>query len=413
MRKTLGLLSAVALLCGLVGCGSDKADSGSTQSPTTSGAATTAPSTGGATSVPTDTTPLKVGFLVSLSGALGFYGQAQLDGFQVALDANHGMLGGRKVTVEVRDDGGDADKAIVNATGLVADGINILLGGTSTAIGLRLADFAKTNQVLFINTGASSDDVTGANKYTFRGVYQARQDLQAAAAIWGADEVKNANVALLTQDLAYGQTAAKSGADVFASAKSYKPILVASTATDLTPAARQVLDANADHIWVTWAGAAGPVVDAFRQQGVFDKAKVVAPGGTTAASAPWVSVTSPNLAMSLSYVPGQMKNDLATQFEKDLKAAGKEVQSTQAYGYIAMQMVERLATNANTKDVNSMISALEGFSFDSPRGATTIRAEDHAILAPMFAMKIVNGALVIDRELSADATAPPVVKMRG
>jgi len=61
-----------------------------------------------------------------------------------------------------------------------------------------------------------------------------------------------------------------------------------------------------------------------------------------------------------------------------------------------------------------MIAALEGWSFDAPKGSQTVRASDHAMLQPMFTASFDN--MDADPEnitislldtLSADDTAPP------
>ena len=58
-----------------------------------------------------------------------------------------------------------------------------------------------------------------------------------------------------------------------------------------------------------------------------------------------------------------------------------------------------------------MISALEGWSFTGPKGQQTIRASDHAMLQPMFQVKLqeVSGKLrpVVSNRLRAKYTAPP------
>jgi branched-chain amino acid transport system substrate-binding protein len=58
-----------------------------------------------------------------------------------------------------------------------------------------------------------------------------------------------------------------------------------------------------------------------------------------------------------------------------------------------------------------MISALEGWTFDAPKGTTTIRAGDHAMLQPMFTARLIAGgtepaAEVVDT-LEPEDTAPP------
>ncbi len=40
-------------------------------------------------------------------------------------------------------------------------------------------------------------------------------------------------------------------------------------------------------------------------------------------------------------------------------------------------------------DVDAMVDALEGWSFDGPKGTTTVRASDHALVQPMYQVKLV------------------------
>jgi branched-chain amino acid transport system substrate-binding protein len=65
-------------------------------------------------------------------------------------------------------------------------------------------------------------------------------------------------------------------------------------------------------------------------------------------------------------------------------------------------------------DVDAMVAALEGWEFEGPKGAMTIRPEDHALLQPMF-----TANLVVDGEefvpelvdtLAPEDVAPPVTQ---
>ncbi len=47
-----------------------------------------------------------------------------------------------------------------------------------------------------------------------------------------------------------------------------------------------------------------------------------------------------------------------------------------------------LATAGGSSDVNAMIKALEGWTFLAPKGTQTIRAADHAMLQPMFQVRL-------------------------
>jgi branched-chain amino acid transport system substrate-binding protein len=72
---------------------------------------------------------------------------------------------------------------------------------------------------------------------------------------------------------------------------------------------------------------------------------------------------------------------------------------------------------AKGDDPDKMVSALEGYKFLAPKGVQAIRPQDHAMLQPMFRVKLVtkNGRLVpqILGTATTYATAPPVVAMRG
>ena len=63
-----------------------------------------------------------------------------------------------------------------------------------------------------------------------------------------------------------------------------------------------------------------------------------------------------------------------------------------------------------------MVTALEGWTFDGPKGAMEIRAEDHALLQPMFQAKLVdaNGTLTPElvKALHPHDTAPPATPFK-
>ena len=64
--------------------------------------------------------------------------------------------------------------------------------------------------------------------------------------------------------------------------------------------------------------------------------------------------------------------------------------------------------------MDAMISALEGWTFDSVKGSITVRAEDHAMIQPMFQVSLVADGDSWIPELvtavDADAVTPPVAE---
>jgi branched-chain amino acid transport system substrate-binding protein len=74
-------------------------------------------------------------------------------------------------------------------------------------------------------------------------------------------------------------------------------------------------------------------------------------------------------------------------------------------------MIVRAVEQAGGDNVDKMIKALEGWTFDAPKGSQTIRAGDHAMLQPMFQAKLVQQGTSWEPKLGkvipADTTAPP------
>ena len=63
-------------------------------------------------------------------------------------------------------------------------------------------------------------------------------------------------------------------------------------------------------------------------------------------------------------------------------------------------------------DVDKMVSSLEGWAFNGPKGSMQIRAEDHALLQPMFTARLDKTAAgvapVLVTTLAPADVAPPV-----
>jgi branched-chain amino acid transport system substrate-binding protein len=67
-------------------------------------------------------------------------------------------------------------------------------------------------------------------------------------------------------------------------------------------------------------------------------------------------------------------------------------------------------------DADAMVAALEGWSFEGPKGTLTIRPEDHALLQPMFTAALKQSGTNVTPELvdtlDAEAVAPPVTPFK-
>jgi hypothetical protein len=76
-------------------------------------------------------------------------------------------------------------------------------------------------------------------------------------------------------------------------------------------------------------------------------------------------------------------------------------------------MIVHAIEKADGDDVPKMISALEGWSFEGPKGKQSVRAADHAMIQPMFIVKLEGPSPTelqphLLRTVPAEAVAPPV-----
>ncbi len=363
------------------------------------------------------TASYNVGFVYPRTGLLGAYGAEELEGFKYGLSyATKGTnkVNGKSIKVTFVDDKGDAATGVSAAKDLIGQGYKILMGTGSSGVALQMAPLAAQNQVLYISGPAAADAITGINKYTFRAGRQTYQDvLDAASYLKGSGK----KVVVFDQDTVFGHgNYAAVKAVIGGKGHTVSEISVPLTATDFTPFAQQAKNANPDLVFVAWAGTtAGAMWKSLDQQGVFNGPDVVT---GLAERATWSALgdqaTKIHYLSHYTYTAPKSKvNDwLVTQMRK----RGQVPDIFTPDGFVLAQLLVH-ALQKGDYNVDKMITALEGYKFLAPKGFQAIRPQDHAMLQPMFRVKLVskNGHLVpqILGTASPYQTAPPVVAMRG
>ncbi len=363
--------------------------------------------------------PVKVGLVYSRTGPLAAYGLQYEQGFTAGLayaTGGTGKVDGHPIQVTEEDDTGDPATAVADAKDLIGKGYKILAGTVDSGIAVQLAPLAAQNQVLYVSGPAADDSITGINTYTFRSGRQSYQDVAAAGSLVGDPSGKK--ILVLTQDSAFGQGNVSAVKEVLgAKGAVVSSILVPPGATDLTTYAQQVKSAGADLVYVAWAGADAPALwTALDQQGVVGSVKVVT-GLAGIASYPLFGAAGAKVSFIAHYFPGAGGgNPVETAMINGITKAGGTPDLFSPDGFTAAQMIVH-AIQASPTDTSAMVSALEGWSFDGPKGPEQIRAADHALLQPMFQAKLTGtGAAakpVLVATLPAAQVAPPVVPMKG
>jgi branched-chain amino acid transport system substrate-binding protein len=330
---------------------------------------------------------VKVGIIYSRTGLLSAYGAQYIQGLKLGLEyatKGTGKVNGKKIEITAVDDGTDPAKAVTAAKDLIGRGYKIIGGSTQSGIALQIAPLAEQNRVLNISGPAATDLVTGANRYTFRSGRQSIQDTLAIKEILGKGIGKK--IVVLAQDSAFGQgNVAAVRTYLGGRGHTVSSILVPGSASDFTPYAERAKQQNADLLFVAWAGTTGPALwRALDQQGV-TRSVQIATG--LAERATWSSYV-PGINFLSHYVYNAPKNPVNDWLVKKMKRRNQLPDIFTPDGFVAGQMIVRAVQKGGGEDVDKMIRALEGWKFVGPKGPQRIRPEDHAMLQPMFQVRL-------------------------
>ncbi|MDG4794104.1 substrate-binding domain-containing protein [Micromonospora sp. WMMD1082] len=360
--------------------------------------------------------PVKVGLVYSQSGALASYGKQYIEGFRAGLDfATDGTnkVGDRAIEITEVDDAGDPAKAVSAAKDLIGKGNKIIAGSTASGVALQVAPIAAQNKVLFISGPAATDAVTGANKYTFRSGRQSYQDVVTARSFIGDPAGKK--VVVFAQDGAFGDANEAAVKEVIGGAgATVSAVRAPASATEFTPFASQIKSAKPDLLFVAWAGTTAPAMwQTLDQQGVLTSTTVVT-GLDIRASWPTFGAAGTKISFLSHYFDGASDTEAAKAAKA--KIPGGTLDLFHPDGFAAAQMVVRAVAEGGD-DVEKMVTALEGWSFEGVKGTTTIRAEDHALLQPMYQASLTGSGdsftATAAKALTGEETAPPVQAMKG
>lgn len=350
--------------------------------------------------------PVKVGIIYSRTGALAGFGAQYNAGLRLGLrylTKGTNTVNGHKLQITYVDDATDAAKAVAAGRDLIGQGYKILAGSTSSGVALQMGPLAAQNRVLFISGPAATDAITGLNRYTFRSGRQSYQDVLDAANFIPRAQVGR-KVVVFAEDTAFGASNVAAVRAVFGGrGHTVSGILVPFNASDLTPFAQRLRNADADLVFVAWAGPnATQMWQSLQQQGV--------PSSTRLVTGLADRVTYPTLGPALAgvnllshYVSnGPKKNKINTWLVKTMAKSKQVPDLFTPDGFVAAQMIVRAVQKADGDNVDKMIKALEGWQFLAPKGKQRIRPQDHAMIQPMFQVQLVR---------KGSGWAPKVIKV--
>ena len=343
--------------------------------------------------------PIKIALIASKTGPLEAYARQTEAGFMLGLEyATQGKMeiDGRKIQVIVKDDQLKPDlgkAALEQAYG--DDKVDIAVGTTGSPIALAMLPVAEEYKKILLVEPAVADQITGDkwNRYIFRTARNSSQDALAAAATLKDEGI---SIATLAQDNAFGKDGIASLKEALAAVGSKAKVVheeyTPAQTTDFTAAGQRLFDSLKDKpgrkiIAVVWAGAhpLPKLMDLKPERYNIE----IAPGGNILpVMAGWKQF--PGLEGAIYYYWGFPKNPvndwLVAEYKK--KNNGAPPDFFVAGGMSAALAVVEAIKKAKSTDTEKLIAAMEGMSFDTPKGKMTFRKEDHQAMQSMYHFKI-------------------------
>ncbi|MBG0785338.1 MAG: substrate-binding domain-containing protein [Anaerolineaceae bacterium] len=377
------------------------------------------------TEAPAETTELgpvlKIGQIGMMSGSMALYGLQQQRGFMMGLEYMSGgqmdeegryIIANRPVEVIVKDDEGDPEKAVALALELIEkDGVELLQGPVSSASAIALSQVALENEIILMVDPAASYYITGAyfNPYVFRTSRTSFDDTLIIAKY--LVENVGPNFAHIGIDNAFGQG---SGAALKYSVDKFGGELVADIyapyeTTDFTPYIQQAMDSGAENLFLTWSGTG--YITLFQSLADMGALDVMTVGTGYGDNASFTAVFGEDVMNQVGLnvyhytVPDNPVNDWLVEnhfnaYVDEADGAINAYPDLFTAGGMASAIALATALEATGGDTNgdAMIAALEGLTFEGPKGTYHIRPEDHVCEQPMNILRLVN----LDPDLNGD-----------
>jgi len=342
---------------------------------------------------------IKIALIASKTGPLEAYAKQTIVGFNLGLEyATNGTMAvnGRKIVVIEKDDQGkpDVGKSLL-AAAYADEKVDLAVGPTASPVALAMLPVAEEYKKILLVEPAVADSITGDkwNRYIFRTGRNSSQDAAANAA--ALDQPGNV-IAFLANDNAFGRDGVKAAKEFTKKAKVVHEEYLPAGTTDFTAGLQRIIDKLKDQpgrkfISVGWAGSPTPFpkiadLDLKRRFGI----ELATGGNILPAMVAYKQFEG--MEGALYYYFGIPKNKANEWLVANHYSKFKQPPDFFTAGGMsaAMAVVEALKKTNGDTNTDKMITAMEGMSFETPKGRMTFRKEDHQAMQDMFHFKIKN-----------------------
>ena len=342
--------------------------------------------------------PIKIAHVVGVTGPYEAYAKQSINGFKMGLEyATKGSMEvlGRPIEVILKDTHlkPDMGKQLLTEA-FKDDNVDLAVGGVSSAVALAMLPVAEEFKKVLVVEPAVADSITGKawNRYIFRTGRNSSQDAVSNAVALSKEGV---SIATLAQDYAFGRdgVAAYKEAAEAKGAKIVHEEYVPIQTADFTAPAQRIIKAmkkieGEKYLFVIWAGKGNPLGKLHAMK-LDDKYGIHLTSGGNILDA--LKLYKPLVGMqgATYYYYENPKNEINDWLVAEHK---KRYDAPPDFftcgGMCAAIAVHTALEKAGSTDTEKLIAAMEGMTFQTPKGEMMFRPEDHQALQSMFHFKI-------------------------
>ncbi len=349
--------------------------------------------------------PVKLGFILSLSGNFASMGTPVKEGIELYFEENP-KIDGRKVELFFEDDAGDPQSALRKYEQLTLNqGVNIVGGGTVGSIALALRDKVDADKkVPFINVVGSTDVMSWDKKsdYVWRTSFSAWQYASIAGKFTA--EAVGKNAVIIASDYVAGHEIVTNFVPNFEEdGGKVSDIIWAPLGTsDFSSYLTQIDNAKPEAVFMFIPGADGSrLIKQYQEFGLQDKYTLVEGGSLL--NAPFNIKAVGNAVvggkMITNYFP-ELENDVNKKFVKSYQANFNKIPDNYVVnGYDTGKLIAQIVEEAGSLDGEKIVSVLKkGLTLDSPRGPIEMDPVTHTLNQNMYVIegKETNGGITFE-----------------
>jgi branched-chain amino acid transport system substrate-binding protein len=340
---------------------------------------------------------VKIGLVQSMTGAFNTVGKAAVNGARLYIEEHGDTVAGKKIELIVKDDNSVPDVGKRLAQDLIVNDKIAILGGGITPSALTIAPLATEAKIPMVVMVSDASITTERSPYIVRTSFTLGQ----SSSIIGDWVVKNGAKKIVTivndwapgveSETTFKDAASKAGAQIIESLR--VPLLN----PDFSPFLQRARDLAPDTLFVYFPGnQAGIFAKQFLERGM-DKSgiRLVGPGDLTDDDElPGMTDAMLGIVTAHHYSAvhdSALNKSFVAGFEKDY---GKRPNFIAVGGYDGMHLIYH-ALKQGGGDGDSLLAAMKGFNWESPRGPISIDPDTRDIVQNEYIRRVekVDGRL--------------------